>query len=478
MGKKFARGGMLKNPNFQRSVGTQMQSADRKAKEVLGGGRPIGLAKQNTNHGKLDLPVAGLNKYAGFKKGGIMRKGKRFDVGGNVSTEDWLKESTKDYSRKGETLEDAAARRYARDNPAPIRESAAPQKPMMDDDDSDSLKRIQPEGVPRGPEAQEISKPGARAASRPAAKAATPKRDMYPANEDQVSRTKPRDMYPANEDQVSRTKSRPSGEDLSKPYMGTSRKKSVSDTLTPEQRSKNADDLADQLALSAIPGARVAKTAAKPAAKMLEHWHTPAQMRDAGGKAAKMLSGPAERKMLSGPAERKMLSGPAKRKMLSGPPERIASESQVDLSREGTGGWGNALKKGGNVKESKAMVNKEVSFFKKKGAPKSMIKHEKAEAKTMKYAKGGSIMRSKKDIANDQMKMAPYAKGGNVKGYMANHGFENRSTNGTSRAGENTKVQKKGLTEGRMVKMATGGVVKFARGGGIEARGKTRGKMC
>lgn len=36
--------------------------------------------------------------------------------------------------------------------------------------------------------------------------------------------------------------------------------------------------------------------------------------------------------------------------------------------------------KGGEMKESKAMVKKEVSFMKKKGAPKSMIKHEMAEA--------------------------------------------------------------------------------------------------
>ena len=48
------------------------------------------------------------------------------------------------------------------------------------------------------------------------------------------------------------------------------------------------------------------------------------------------------------------------------------------------------------MKESKAMMKKEVSFMKKKGAPKSMIKHEMAEAKPKKmmgggkaYAKGG-----------------------------------------------------------------------------------------
>ena len=52
------------------------------------------------------------------------------------------------------------------------------------------------------------------------------------------------------------------------------------------------------------------------------------------------------------------------------------------------------------MKESKAMVKKEVSFMKKKGAPKSMVKHEMAEAGMKKggmakYANGGSVMASK-----------------------------------------------------------------------------------
>jgi hypothetical protein len=50
---------------------------------------------------------------------------------------------------------------------------------------------------------------------------------------------------------------------------------------------------------------------------------------------------------------------------------------------------GRKFSKGGDMAESRAMVNKELSFMKKKGAPASMIKHEKAEAKG--YAKGGSI---------------------------------------------------------------------------------------
>lgn len=59
------------------------------------------------------------------------------------------------------------------------------------------------------------------------------------------------------------------------------------------------------------------------------------------------------------------------------------------------------MAKGGDVAESKKMMKKEVEFFKKKGAPKSMIKHEEAEmeggkkpnpfAKAKKFAKGGGI---------------------------------------------------------------------------------------
>ena len=51
--------------------------------------------------------------------------------------------------------------------------------------------------------------------------------------------------------------------------------------------------------------------------------------------------------------------------------------------------------RGGDMKESKEMMKKEVSFMKKKGAPKSMIKHEMAEmgmkygGKTKKMANGG-----------------------------------------------------------------------------------------
>ena len=84
------------------------------------------------------------------------------------------------------------------------------------------------------------------------------------------------------------------------------------------------------------------------------------------------------------------------------------------------------------MKESKAMVKKEIDFMKKKGAPKSMIKHEKSEmmacgGKTKKMARGGG-------------------------------------------------VEKTGKTDGKMVKMAKGGSVS-SRADGIAQRGKTNCKV-
>jgi len=60
---------------------------------------------------------------------------------------------------------------------------------------------------------------------------------------------------------------------------------------------------------------------------------------------------------------------------------------------------------GGEMKESKEMMKKEVSFMKKKGAPKSMIKHEMAEAKGKPFAKGGGV-ESKGKAPAKQVKMA------------------------------------------------------------------------
>ncbi len=100
----------------------------------------------------------------------------------------------------------------------------------------------------------------------------------------------------------------------------------------------------------------------------------------------------------------------------AGVPQSVGKEfSNADKGRK--------FKEGGDMKESKAMVKKEIGFMKKAGAPKSMIKHEMAEAKGKGYAKGGMT------------------KMGSVK------------TAAPSRDG----IATKGKTKGTMVKMAKGG---------------------
>lgn len=85
---------------------------------------------------------------------------------------------------------------------------------------------------------------------------------------------------------------------------------------------------------------------------------------------------------------------------------------------------GKKFQKGGEMKESKKMMAKEVAFMKKKGAPKSMLKHEMAEAK---MKKGGNVKK--------------YAAGGLAAGHKAADG-----------------VASKGKTKAKMVKMAGGGM--------------------
>jgi len=97
------------------------------------------------------------------------------------------------------------------------------------------------------------------------------------------------------------------------------------------------------------------------------------------------------------------------------------------------------FKKGGEMKESKAMAKKEVSFMQKKGAPKSMIKHEKEEYG---MKKGGAT----KKMASGGITSA---KMGSVK------------TAAPSRDG----VATKGKTQGSMVKMAGSKPLGMKRGG-------------
>jgi len=107
---------------------------------------------------------------------------------------------------------------------------------------------------------------------------------------------------------------------------------------------------------------------------------------------------------------------------------------------------GKTFKRGGEMKESKMMVKKEIEFMKKKGAPKSMVKHEMAEAKGMKkggYAKGGMSeckTIAKKEVKSHEKRMHKMAGGGKVGQLSKADG-----------------VAMKGKSKGTMVKMKYGG---------------------
>jgi hypothetical protein len=138
-------------------------------------------------------------------------------------------------------------------------------------------------------------------------------------------------------------------------------------------------------------------------------------------------------------------------------------------------GKSNLFKEGGHMKEPKAMMAKEVSFMKKKGAPKSMIKHEMAEAK---MAKGGIATSLKAHAsapaskAHAGMKTGGMAKMPGYKdGGMPMVMKDGKKVPAFAADGEG-KMAKGGMTK----KMNMGGMG-YAKGGGVETKGKTKGTM-
>lgn len=112
--------------------------------------------------------------------------------------------------------------------------------------------------------------------------------------------------------------------------------------------------------------------------------------------------------------------------------------------------------KGGEMKESKAMMKKEVAFMKKKGAPKSMLKHEMAEMKS----EGRGM--AKADMQKKAMKSGGIAS--SLKAHAAAP-----ASKAHAKMARGGGIESRGKTKGTMIKMA--------RGGGIEVRGKTKGKI-
>ena len=97
---------------------------------------------------------------------------------------------------------------------------------------------------------------------------------------------------------------------------------------------------------------------------------------------------------------------------------------------------GKKFREGGTMKDSKAMAKKEIAFMEKKGAPKSMINHEKAEYGMKKGGMTDCKAAAKKEVKAHEKRMHSMAKGG------------------VTRA---DGCVSKGHTKGTMVKMYGGG---------------------
>jgi hypothetical protein len=122
---------------------------------------------------------------------------------------------------------------------------------------------------------------------------------------------------------------------------------------------------------------------------------------------------------------------------------------------------GRNFNRGGDMKESKKMMGKEVAFMKKKGAPKAMVKHEMAEMGMKKggYASGGMPM-----VMKDGKKVPAFAADG--EGKMKAGGMAKKMMGGgmTYKSGGLAPghkaadgIAKKGKTKAMQVRMMGGG---------------------
>jgi len=353
------------NPSFAKkvgvsqSVGKDFAAADKGKTFAKGGVAQQKINKQNTRHGKVDLPVANLNRFAGMKKGGMM-KTRRFAEGG-------LEDEGFDKSGEGEDTV--------------YRKSFSGGVKMRDE--------------------------------APAAKTA-PKAPVKSASNSISDKS---DMGPQDDTSGVSGSSNPR-------RMGFRR-----EMPSAARKEENAQNLAKELATTAAMGG-VGKLA-QNVYRVNKAANT--ARRFGADKAA--VAGEAAAWREASAAPRKKIITPSAKKF----------EKQINSGEI-------AIKKGGAImKEPKGMMKKEVSFMQKKGAPKSMIKHEKAE---MGMAKGGMPMKDGKPLFMKKKMMgggmAKYAKGGGI--------------------------EARGKTKGTIIRMASGGSVSSAsrRADGIAQRGKTR----
>ena len=115
-----------------------------------------------------------------------------------------------------------------------------------------------------------------------------------------------------------------------------------------------------------------------------------------------------------------------------------------------------------------AMVAHDPKAAKRMGIPQSVGRDYVTADKGKKFGSGGTTMKESKEMMREEMK---YLKKGKAPKRVIEHeAREHESMGMKEKYARGGGIEVRGKTKGKMVKMA--------RGGGIEVRGKTRGKMC
>lgn len=133
-------------------------------------------------------------------------------------------------------------------------------------------------------------------------------------------------------------------------------------------------------------------------------------------------------------------------------------------------------KEGGEVKkESKAMAKKEIAFMQKKGAPKSMIKHEKAEYGMKKggkaYQSGGMTPNQFLKTMGQKLQMAR----GTASDNPIDFSKATPASMGKGPINPSAMKQTRARAAGRMTGMKSGGLAAGHKAAdGIAKKGKTR----
>ena len=383
-----------KKVGVKQSVGKDFAAADKGKTFAKGGVTQQKINKQDTRHGMMDMPVANLNRFAGMKKGGIMKK-RRFDGEEGSLVDD----------NKEPVVERRSFAKGVRTNP----ETEMRQNQETGEMYSTDMKQNEETGEmyrTTAPPAKPAAK--APAAKAPAAKAPAtkPVATRNPETESQKARSEGNSSgfkpYQPPADKSSSPAKAPASSTAAK---NTEVSKGFGGSYTPEERAANRESVAQGV-----------KKAASSFGNYFKDLVTKTR-------AERYKEANPDKKLAKGGAVMKEPKDAMMPRRPRGMTPPVAPQSPMGMG----------MKKGGAVmKESKGMMGKEVAFMKKKGAPASMIKHEKAE---MGMKRGG---------------MMKYAKGG---------GIESR-----------------GKTKGTIIRMASGGSVSSAsrRADGIAQRGKTR----